>query len=80
MTRCAATILGHCERDVLRGHGQAHHGVHTVSRPGGAPARWSDDGARACEEGTCATCDADYVQKRRDQFGDTPFGWERGLK
>ncbi len=28
----------------------------------------------------CATCDADYVQKRRDQFGDTPFGWERGLK
>lgn len=28
----------------------------------------------------CAQCDADYVQKRRDLYGDTRFGWERKLR
>ncbi len=28
----------------------------------------------------CAQCDADYVMKRQDLYGDTPFGYERGVK
>lgn len=27
----------------------------------------------------CRMCDAEYVQKRRDLFGPTRFGWERKL-
>ena len=28
----------------------------------------------------CRDCDEAYVQKRRDLYGDTPFGWDRKLK
>ncbi len=28
----------------------------------------------------CAQCDADYVLKRQDLYGDTRFGYERGVK
>lgn len=28
----------------------------------------------------CRTCDKDYVLKRRDLYGNTRFGWQRGVK
>lgn len=28
----------------------------------------------------CESCEAAYVQKRRDLYGDTRFGWERKLR
>jgi len=28
----------------------------------------------------CAKCDAEYVLKRQDLYGDTRFGYERGVK
>ncbi len=37
---------------------------------------WRDDEYQIL----CAMCDADYVPKRRDIFGATRFGYERGVK
>lgn len=28
----------------------------------------------------CEACEAQYVQQRRDLYGDTRFGWERKLR
>lgn len=28
----------------------------------------------------CASCDAEYVMKRKDLYGDTEFGYKRGVK